>query len=140
MRRSPPVMSFTFLAKSSAYSWKMSFAGHVLCQRMLCAPVDETTVGAPLAGSAFFSAAFSGAFSAAIANIGTAAAAAVEAAAPLRNLRRDALGCSGTGLPGFLDIASSGGVLGLLGLRPGARRRTSLTLVPDQAGSRSSCV
>ena len=28
-------MSLTFLAKSSAYSWKMSFDGHVLCQRML---------------------------------------------------------------------------------------------------------
>ena len=33
--RSPPVMSLTFLAKSSAYSWKMSFDGQVLCQRML---------------------------------------------------------------------------------------------------------
>jgi hypothetical protein len=28
--RSPPVMSLTFLAKSSAYSWKISFEGQVL--------------------------------------------------------------------------------------------------------------
>ena len=27
-------MSFTFLAKSLAYSWKMSFAGQVDCQRI----------------------------------------------------------------------------------------------------------
>ena len=27
-------MSLTFLAKSSAYSWKMSLAGQVLCQRI----------------------------------------------------------------------------------------------------------
>ena len=32
--RSPPVMSLTFLAKSSAYSWKMSFVGQVLCHRI----------------------------------------------------------------------------------------------------------
>ena len=31
-------MSLTFLAKSCAYSWKMSFDGHVLCQRMLIGP------------------------------------------------------------------------------------------------------
>ena len=31
-------MSLTFLPKSSAYSWKMSFEGHVLCQRMLIGP------------------------------------------------------------------------------------------------------
>ena len=31
-------MSLTFLAKSSAYSWKMSFDGQVLCQRMLIGP------------------------------------------------------------------------------------------------------
>ena len=28
-------MSLTFLPKSSAYSWKMSFDGHVLWKRML---------------------------------------------------------------------------------------------------------
>ena len=32
-------MSLTFLPKSSAYSWKMSFDGHVLCQRMLIGPL-----------------------------------------------------------------------------------------------------
>ena len=40
-------MSLTFLAKSSAYSWKMSFAGQVLCQRMLIGPWALTTVGNP---------------------------------------------------------------------------------------------
>src|SRR6187549_238347 len=100
-------MSFTFFAKSSAYSWKMSFAGHVLCQRIVCAPVDETTAGAAgLAGSA--------ALSAAIAIIGIAAA--VPAAAPLRNLRRDSLGRSSTG---FLAIASP----------PGGRKGVVLGLV-----------
>ena len=39
-------MSFTFLAKSLAYSWKMSFEGHVLCQRMLIGPCALTTAGA----------------------------------------------------------------------------------------------
>src|SRR5215510_3298706 len=62
--RSPPVMSFTFLAKSSAYSWKMSFAGHVLCQRMLIGPCALTTAGKP------------------------SVAPAVAAAAPARNFRR----------------------------------------------------
>ena len=32
-------MSLTFLAKSSAYSWKMSFDGQVLCQRIAIGPV-----------------------------------------------------------------------------------------------------
>src|SRR5258706_10672625 len=66
MRRSPPVMSLIFLAKSLAYSWKMSFAGQVLCQRMLIGPC-------------------------ALAIIGNARVAApVAAAAPVRNLRREA--------------------------------------------------
>jgi hypothetical protein len=57
----------------------MSFAGHVLCQRMLMGPVDEATAGAP--------------FSAAMANMGRAlAAAAVVAAARVKNVRREGLG------------------------------------------------
>ena len=39
-------MSLTFLAKSCAYSWKMSLAGQVLCQRMLIGPCALTTLGA----------------------------------------------------------------------------------------------
>src|SRR6478735_7317124 len=39
-------MSLTFLAKSSAYSWKMSLAGQVLCQRMLVTPCALTITGA----------------------------------------------------------------------------------------------
>ena len=39
-------MSLTFLAKSSAYSWKMSFDGHVLWKRMLIGPCALTTLGA----------------------------------------------------------------------------------------------
>src|SRR5688572_33324014 len=66
MRMSPPVMSLTFLAKSSAYSWKMSLVGQVLCQRMLIGPCALTTLGA-------------------------ATAAAPATAAPLRNLRREVL-------------------------------------------------
>ena len=31
-------MSLTFLAKSLAYSWKMSFAGQVVCQRIEIGP------------------------------------------------------------------------------------------------------
>ena len=50
--RSPPVMSLTFLAKSSAYSWKMSFDGQVLCQRMLIGPWALTTLGAATAAAA----------------------------------------------------------------------------------------
>jgi hypothetical protein len=67
MRRSPPVMSFTFLAKSMAYSWKMSFAGQVLCQRMLIGPCALTMDGKP-----------------------RVAAPVAAAAAPVRNLRREA--------------------------------------------------
>src|SRR5207249_10172035 len=60
-------MSFTFLAKSSAYSWKMSFDGQVLCQRMLIGPAGPLAiVGKP-----------------------SVAAPAVAAAAPARNLRRE---------------------------------------------------
>jgi hypothetical protein len=60
--RSPPVMSLIFFAKSSAYSWKMSFDGHVLWKRKLIGPCALTTLGA--------------------------ATAAVATAAPVRNLRR----------------------------------------------------
>src|SRR3954447_6497933 len=56
----------------------MSFAGHVLCQRMLIGPLDDVTAGAP--------------FSAAIANTGTAVAVAVPTAARFRNLRREVSG------------------------------------------------
>ncbi len=38
-------MSFSFLAKSSAYSWKMSFCGHVLCQRIEMGPWAFATIG-----------------------------------------------------------------------------------------------
>ena len=60
-------MSLTFLPKSLAYSWKMSFDGHVLCQRMLIGPDWAWTAGAA-----------------------TVAAAAVAPAA-IRNLRRVAV-------------------------------------------------
>src|SRR5437867_13151713 len=40
-------MSLTFLAKSSAYSWKMSFCGHVLCQRIEIGPWALATIGKP---------------------------------------------------------------------------------------------
>src|SRR2546425_3148949 len=63
--RSPPVMSLTFLAKSSAYSWKMSFCGHVLCQRIEIGPCALTTIGKP-----------------------SVAAPVAARAAPLRNVRR----------------------------------------------------
>ena len=43
-------MSLTFLAKSSAYSWKMSFDGQVLCQRMLIGPCALTIGGRGDAG------------------------------------------------------------------------------------------
>src|SRR5215213_6051134 len=45
-------MSLTFLAKSSAYSWKMSFDGQVLCQRMVLAPWALTTFGAATVAAA----------------------------------------------------------------------------------------
>src|SRR5262249_44703358 len=56
-------MSLTFLAKSSAYSWKISFDGHVLWKRKLIGPCALTTFGA-------------------------VTAAAVATAAPPKNLRR----------------------------------------------------
>src|SRR5262249_62415634 len=56
-------MSLTFLAKSSAYSWKMSFDGHVLWKRKLIGPCALTTLGA-------------------------VTVAAVATAAPVKNLRR----------------------------------------------------
>src|SRR5512132_2424677 len=60
-------MSLTFLAKSSAYSWKMSFCGQVDCQRMVIGPCARTIVGKPRAA---------------------APVAVAATAAPLRNLRR----------------------------------------------------
>src|SRR5262249_9283066 len=63
--RSPPVMSFTFFAKSSAYSWKMSFCGHVDCHRIVIGPCAFRTAGTP--------------------NVAAPAA----TAAPVRNVRRD---------------------------------------------------
>src|SRR5713101_7993584 len=45
-------MSLTFLAKSSAYSWKMSFWGQVLCHRMVMGPCALATVGAVAAAAA----------------------------------------------------------------------------------------
>jgi hypothetical protein len=62
-------MSLTFLAKSLAYSWKMSFWGHVLCQRIEIGPCALTTFGKP-----------------------RAAAPAAATAAPVRNLRREGSG------------------------------------------------
>jgi len=62
-------MSFTFLAKSRAYSWKMSFCGHVDCQRIVMGPWALRTEGKP-----------------------RAAAPAAASAAPVRNVRRDVSG------------------------------------------------
>src|SRR5436189_6284551 len=58
-------MSLTFFAKSSAYSWKMSFWGQVLCQRIEIGPCALATIGKP-----------------------SAAAPVAASAAPCRNLRR----------------------------------------------------
>jgi hypothetical protein len=66
--RRPPDMSFTFLVKSTAYSWKMSFAGQVDCQRMVIGDCATEIIGKP-----------------------AATAPAVPVAAAARNLRRD--GC-----------------------------------------------
>src|SRR5262249_62050542 len=44
-------MSLTFLAKSLAYSWKMSFCGQVLCQRIEIGPWALTTIGKPRAAA-----------------------------------------------------------------------------------------
>src|SRR5262245_35229709 len=63
-------MSFTFLAKSLAYSWKISFAGQVLCQRIEIGPCAFAIIGTP------------------------SAAAPPAVAAPVRNLRREACGLS----------------------------------------------
>jgi hypothetical protein len=57
--RRPPLISFTFLAKSRAYSWKMSFVGHVDWKRRLigaCATwiVGATATAAPAAPTAAF--------------------------------------------------------------------------------------
>src|SRR2546426_4744904 len=59
-------MSLTFFAKSRAYSWKMSFEGQVLCQRIEIGPWALTIVGKP-----------------------SVAAPAVAAAAPAKNVRRE---------------------------------------------------
>ena len=57
--RRPPAMSLTFLAKSAAYSWKMSLAGQVLWNRMLTVWAVEiigaaSAPAAPAALAAFF--------------------------------------------------------------------------------------
>src|SRR5215211_6768419 len=44
--RAPPVMSFTFLAKSRANSWKMSLAGQVLWKRQVMVSCALTICGA----------------------------------------------------------------------------------------------
>ena len=62
-------MSLTFFAKSLAYSWKMSLAGQVLCQRIEIGPWALATMGNPRL------------------------AAPAAAAAALRNLRRGAGVC-----------------------------------------------
>src|SRR3954467_12131150 len=74
---SPPAMSFTFLAKSSAYSWKMSFVGQVDWKRRLIGPLWPLEI------------------------IGNASAEAP--AAPAMNLRRDVFdaACATTGLSSF---------------------------------------
>jgi hypothetical protein len=64
--RRPPDMPFTRLAKSWAYSWKMSLAGQVDCQRMVIGDCATEIIGKP-----------------------SAAAPAVPAAALLRKERRD---------------------------------------------------
>src|SRR6476620_2591554 len=56
--RSPPVMSLIFLAKSSAYSWKMSFDGQVLWNRMLIGPCALTAAGAATLAAAATAAPF----------------------------------------------------------------------------------
>jgi hypothetical protein len=70
--RRPPDMPFTLPAKSRAYSWKMSFAGQVLCQRMVIGDCATEIMGKPIA-----------------------AAPAVPAAALLRKERRDSFFSSG---------------------------------------------
>ena len=62
-------MSLTRFAKSFAYSWKMSFCGQVLCQRIEIGPCALRILGKPSAAA-------------------PVAAAAIPA--PVRNLRRDA--------------------------------------------------
>jgi hypothetical protein len=64
-------MSLIFFAKSLAYSWKMSFEGQVLWKRMLIGPCALAIIGKP-----------------------SVAAPAVAAAAPDRNLRREAIALS----------------------------------------------
>jgi hypothetical protein len=52
--RRPPAMSLTFLAKSLAYSWKMSLAGQVDWKRsvVVCAVATMGTAMAPVATAA----------------------------------------------------------------------------------------
>jgi len=72
-------MAFTFLAKSSAYSWKMSFVGHVDWKRSVIGACATWMVGAPTA------------------------AAAAPTATFLRKLRRDGV-CSGFCSTVFFDM------------------------------------
>src|SRR5690349_14021669 len=82
--RSPPVMSFTIFAKSSAYSWKMSFDGQVDWKRKEIGPCAFTIIGKP-----------------------SAVAPVAAAAAPVRNLRRDdrGLDCSLMFVSSLLDCS-----------------------------------
>src|SRR3972149_3353504 len=85
---SPPVMSFTFLAKSSAYSWKISLVGQVLWNLRLVISA-LTMLGKPIV-----------------------AAPPTEAAVAVRNFRRDIVRTEFFGLADFdllvfLFIASS---------------------------------
>src|SRR5690606_7850013 len=69
MRSWPSAMSLTFLAKSTANSWKMSFDGQVLCMRSVMGPDwAREMAGKP-----------------------SAVPAAPAAAAPARNFRREGL-------------------------------------------------
>ena len=93
LARQPEAMQLRFLQTLS------SIAGDKSNTIVFPVPVDEATAGAAGAAGAALP------LSCAIANIGTAAA--VVAAARVRNLRRDGTLSSGTGVPSFLDMLSS---------------------------------
>src|SRR5579885_1744842 len=87
--RSPPVMSFTSLPKSWAYSWKMSFDGQVDWKRNEIGPWALAIIGKP-----------------------RVVAPAAAAVAPLRNLRREACGldCSLIVVSSLFDCSYEQGV------------------------------
>src|SRR5688572_20715837 len=93
MARRPPDMSFTFLAKSCANSWKMSFVGQVLWNRMVIGPCWAVlAVSLPGAGavlSAGLSDGVGGACLLSLAHATPAATVAAPTAAFLRKLRLD---------------------------------------------------